>query len=206
MNKNKENSSIQKKRKIIQDYDGSSVFYDKRYRSIQYQKYALIINTYPLLLSHRIILDAGCGSGLLFDYLKEHIELLSQISFFSFIGLDISLEMLKKFHSKVKSQDQVPITNFHLLLGDLENLPFRPNIFNVILSLTSYQNLPNLKKAIEETIYSAKNSSDFIISILKKTLNQESFLQMIETYCVEIKYVKDQNNIEDLILKVKIVK
>jgi len=205
LNNNKKNSSLGKKRKIMESYNSSSHIYDKRYRKIQYEKCALILKDFTLV--SKIILDAGCGTGLIFEYILENKNEIVPHYFFSFVGVDISLKMIEKFKKKVLNKDSVIIHNIHLIVADLENLPFRSNIFNSVISLTSYQNLPNIKKGLHESIRVAKNHTSFSISILKKKLNKKAFLENIQKNFLRVDLIGDkEKELEDLIIKAHLIK
>jgi len=194
-----------KKRKIMESYNSSSHIYDKRYRKIQYEKCALILKDFTLV--SKIILDAGCGTGLIFEYILENKNEIVPHYFFSFVGVDISLKMIEKFKKKVLNKDSVIIHNIHLIVADLENLPFRSNIFNSVISLTSYQNLPNIKKGLHESIRVAKNHTSFSISILKKKLNKKAFLENIQKNFLRVDLIGDkEKELEDLIIKAHLIK
>ncbi len=51
---------LNKKKEIIDNYDASADFYDKRYRAIQGEKYDIILNNYDL--NEKTIIDIGCGT------------------------------------------------------------------------------------------------------------------------------------------------
>jgi ubiquinone/menaquinone biosynthesis C-methylase UbiE len=159
-----------KKRKIIEDYNLSSQYYDKRYQEIQSQKYRRFFEN--IQIQNNIILDAGCGTGLLLEYIFQKTRLLTLIKY-KYAGVDISINMLKKFQSKL---DYFGIAKyFSLVLADVENLPFRDNIFDKIFSFTVFQNLVDIEKAFNDSIRSGKAKFDIIITILKKASNLEEF-------------------------------
>lgn len=145
---------IDKKNRIKRDYNKSAEFYNLRYKEIQYAKYRTIFSS-RWLSSKDInirILDLGSGTGLLFEFLGgENLD---------FIGIDISHEMLKLSKEPGK------------VLGDLENLPFKANSFDLILSFTVLQNLPTLK-VLREVRRVLKPKKIFAFTILKKKLPPE---------------------------------
>ncbi len=202
---NKKNSPPIKKKRIMESYDSSSHIYDKRYKKIQYEKFALILK--DLILANKIILDAGCGTGLFFEYVLKNKKETISYSFFSFVGIDISLKMIEKFKEKLLNQNSKIFQNIHLIMADLENLPFRSNIFNIAISVTSYQNLPDLTKGLNETIRVARNHASFIISILKKKLDKINFLKNMKKYFQGVELIEDkEKTLEDLIIKAHLIK
>ncbi|MCD6128073.1 MAG: class I SAM-dependent methyltransferase [Methanomicrobia archaeon] len=131
---------------IANKYDKTAPFYNKRYREIQEDKYKKMID-FPVKGK---ILDIGCGTGLLYDFLKYE----------NYTGMDISLEMLKKggFAKKI--------------LGDCEFLPFKSCVFDFVFSFTVLQNLPSYKM-ISEAYRVLKNGGIFVLTTLKKTYKED---------------------------------
>ncbi len=134
-------SSDRKKNNIRNKYNATADFYNNRYRNIQYEKYARMLN--DVKLKGRI-LDLGSGTGLLSDFLNKKI-----------IDVDISINMLRK--SKNKNR----------ILGDAENLPFKNNVFDFVLSFTLLQNLLGFK-LFDEVKRILKPDSFFVLTILRK--------------------------------------
>ena len=151
-----------KKKIIIEKYNASSQFYDKRYRKIQEEKYEIVLRNYRA--NGKLILDLGCGTGLFFSFLAESLFNYEKIKY-TYIALDISWNMLLRFKSKINNTKK---NSVDLILSDIEYLPFRENKFCSIFSLTSFQNLPHIPKGIEESLRVGKNNADYKFSILKK--------------------------------------
>ena len=189
-----------KKKEIINKYNSTSHFYDKRYSQIQSKKYDQILKNY--VLDRKIILDAGCGTGLLFEYISDLLKQEKRI-FYSYIANDISWNMLMEFKSKlVNLKKQLEV---NLILSDLENLPFRKNTFHSIFSATAFQNLPNILNGVKESLRVVKSNGDIILSILKKKINLEELLSFLEPFVKEIIIIKI-DTIEDVIIKGKLLK
>jgi len=186
---------LNKKKEIIDNYDASADFYDKRYRAIQEEKYDIVLNNYDL--NEKTILDIGCGTGLLIEYIfnsKDHPRVLKC----KFIAVDISWNMLLQFKLKLfKLKNKTEIL---LLLADMENLPFRDNSFNLIFSLTSFQNLPNILNGIRESLRVASNKSDFKFSILRKKLELNPLLELLTPFVEDLEVI-NKDYIEDIIIQ-----
>ncbi|MFX0057529.1 MAG: class I SAM-dependent methyltransferase [Candidatus Hodarchaeota archaeon] len=181
-----------KKKKIIRDYNSTSLFYDKRYEEIQKEKYDLILKDFKL--KDKILIDAGCGTGLLFEFL----DLIKVQNECSYIGTDISWKMLKVFHVKLKRLTTK--ININLILSDIEYLPLRSNIFDSIFSITTFQNLKNVNLGLKELIRSAKNGAEFKLSILKKNLNLKKLLKVIKSFIQDLE-IKSFEKLEDVIIQ-----
>ncbi|MFX1443187.1 MAG: class I SAM-dependent methyltransferase [Promethearchaeota archaeon] len=187
-----------KKQQIINKYNQTSEFYDRRYIKLQEDKYRLMLK--DITIDEQLILDAGCGTGLLFDYIGSVIE-TSKNADFHYVGADISINMLKRFHSKLDQKAKY----FNLILSDLENLPLRENIVTLLFSFTSLQNLPNVLKGIKEFFRVAREGANVYISILRKNLNKARLTGLLKPL---LKYMKiiDIESIEDVLYTGKALK
>ena len=189
-----------KKKRIIDEYNASVYYYDKRYSQIQLEKYNLILKNYHL--NGKITLDTGCGTGLLFEYISKLKKDEKRVKY-KYVAIDISWNMLLEFKSKIinyKSKN-----NLELILGDIENLPFRENVFHLIFSLTSFQNLPNINRGIEESYRVCINYGDFNFSILSKKLNLDALLNLLKPLSSDIKTI-NKDELEDIIIQGNFIK
>ncbi|NVM03222.1 MAG: methyltransferase domain-containing protein [Candidatus Helarchaeota archaeon] len=158
-------NSIKKKFDIISKYNQTAKHYDKRYNSIQNLKFNSIFKKMKEFKTN-IVLDLGCGTGLLFDLIKNNTNLL--------VGMDISKKMLNIALKREKNN------NLHLVCADADFLPFRKNIFSTIFSITVLQNLPNPVFSINEVSRVCKNGGLTIFTILKKGLELKKFENMFK--------------------------
>jgi len=190
-----------KKKRIIDKYNSTSYFYDKRYRALQSEKYEIVFNNYSV--NCKIILDMGCGTGLLFEYILKLILDKEGIRC-NYVALDISWNMLLEFKAKVINLEKRK-NSLNLILSDIECLPFRENTFYSIFSLTSFQNLPNIKNGIEELYRVCKHDADFKFSILKKNLEIEKLLEILKPKIEDLNLTKKEN-LEDIVIQGKVSK
>jgi ubiquinone/menaquinone biosynthesis C-methylase UbiE len=191
------------KRQIIDKYNATSHFYDKRYSKIQNEKFEIILKNYSN--EDKIILDAGCGTGLLLEFILNH-GYTKDFKFFSYVATDISWEMLKIFDSKLKNLIDTSFKNkINLILSDLENLPFRRERFHSIFAPTSLQNLPSIQKGITEMFKVAKDNAELKLTILKKKLDLEKLLTLLKSK-IDLLEVLQKDNIEDVIIQGKVKK
>ncbi|MFX1571162.1 MAG: class I SAM-dependent methyltransferase [Promethearchaeota archaeon] len=153
---------INKKKRIIRKYNSTAYFYDKRYATIQEMKYEIAIKEFKL--NRKRILDMGCGTGLLYEYLVNSTKNY-EVSKYIYIGIDISWNMLLTFKSKMSQMGHL---NPILILCDIENLPIRNKTLDSVFSLTSFQNLPYIEKGIEEMLRVSKKDAELKLSVLKK--------------------------------------
>lgn len=124
-------------------YNLTAEFYDRRYREIQFEKYK---NSLPFVSLSGRILDHGCGTGLFHEYLK----------YFNMIGIDNSSKMIEIAQKKGEK----------VVLGDIENLPFTNNSFDIVFSFTTIQNSKNYNATLTEVKRVLKNNGSFICSFV----------------------------------------
>ncbi|MHA2289372.1 MAG: class I SAM-dependent methyltransferase [Promethearchaeota archaeon] len=194
------NEELEKKKIIAEKYNSTSNFYDDRYKEIQNGKF--IIQFKQTNFQHKTLLDAGCGTGLLFEYLSRRFE-SRECRKLKFVGIDLSWKMLLLFSDKTKELKN--ITNTNLILGDLENLPFRNDCFNMVSSITSLQNLQDLQQGLNELCRVGKDNGDLQLSVLRKQLKLEEFLSYLNSRAVNLKTTVLEE-LEDVIIQGKISK
>ena len=167
------------KNTIKERYDelGGSL-YDLRYTEEQKAKYELIIAE---LDQPNLLLDNGCGTGLLFPLLD-----------YSIVGLDLSSKLLEKAKERTDK-------SHYLVHGDSEYLPFRDNVFDAEVSVTVIQNLSNSGKFLEESARVAKLGSTVIISSLKRVYSREEITRLIINDELTVKKVFTSEKVNDWI-------
>jgi len=191
----------EKKRKIINDYNLSFQYYENRYKDIQLNKYARF---FEKLRIQKNILDAGCGTGLLLEYIFNKQRMIKEESpRFRYTGVDISLNMLKRFNLKLEGLSFPKFIN--LILADIEYLPFRDNIFDEIFSITVFQNLADIERGLGNLIRVGIFKFDIVISILKKASKFKEFetlvKNMLEKYNCDYIHSLEDNIIWGTIIK-----
>nr|MDO8076916.1 class I SAM-dependent methyltransferase [Candidatus Freyarchaeota archaeon] len=141
-------------------YDQTAHVYNHRYREIQEEKYRSILRRVTFRRAD-LILDAGCGTGMLLEKIpKEHA-----------VGVDFSREMIKRAKNKNKSSN--------LVRADLSNLPFKDNTFSKVLGVTILQNVEHPLKAVREIRRVTKKKGLTILSTLKKKTTKEEIRKLI---------------------------
>ena len=167
------------KNTIKERYDelGGSL-YDLRYTEEQKAKYELILGE---LNNPELLLDNGCGTGLLFQFLD-----------ISLVGLGLSSELLRKARERIRS-------SHHLIQGDSENLPLRCSIFDAVVSITVIQNLSKPEKLLDESARVTKLGSPVIISSLKRVYSREEISRLVENKELSIKRIFTSEKINDWI-------
>ncbi|MBY9020099.1 MAG: class I SAM-dependent methyltransferase [Candidatus Lokiarchaeota archaeon] len=189
-----------KKKNIIAKYNSTSGIYDKRYRNIQYSKFKLLLGDFKFI--NRIILDAGCGTGLLLEFfLKSNLNKHKRKPFY--IGLDISWKMLKQFLYKINKEEG--FKNVNLILGDIENLPFRDEKIHSLFAVTSLQNLFDIQRGLREILRIGQQGASLNLSILGKNVNFKKIYSYLKTELVDLN-LKRLENVEDVFIQGIILK
>lgn len=183
----------EEKSKTIDQYNASAQFYDRRYDKIQKQKYDLILDDFSNKFN--VILDAGCGTGLFFTYLVQ--EHPSNFNEGMFVGLDISWNMIREFNLKTLSSMEKYQKRTHLILGDLECLPFRDQVFSQVFSLTTLQNLGDEYQGIQELIDTSKEGAQIGISRLNKEVNAPEMTKFLSNN-LELTKIITKSTTEDI--------
>ena len=121
-------------------YNKISKGYDELYKEEQLKKLSIIKNNIKII-KNNLLLDVGCGTGISSQFNCK------------VIGIDNSIELLKINKNKNK------------ILSNAENLPFKDNIFDIVVSITALHNFDNVEKSLKEIKRVGKN--EFIFSVLK---------------------------------------
>ena len=117
--------------------------YDELYGEEQKVKHD-IIKANLNIRTDDLLLDVGCGTGSDFNC--------------RVIGMDPSMDLLQQ-----KTKNKIQAT--------AENIPFKSNIFDKVISVTSIHNFNDIRQGIKEIKRVGKK--DFAFSILKKTKHFE---------------------------------
>jgi len=194
------NKDSEKKKNIIAKYNSTSRFYDDRYRNIQNSKFKLLLKNFKF--DDKIILDAGCGTGLLFEFfLRFNQRMLNRK--LRYIGLDISWKMLKQFLYKINKRSSIKRVN--LILGDIENLPFREEKIHKIFAVTSFQNLYDIEKGLRELIRVGQQGTSLNLSILRKNLNLDNIYSYLKSETEDLNLIRLEK-VEDVIIQGNLLK
>jgi len=194
------NKDSEKKKNIIAKYNSTSTFYDDRYRNIQNSKFKLLLKNFKF--DNKIILDAGCGTGLLFEFLIRYDQQIYKRKL-RYIGLDISWKMLKQFLYKINKVTS--IKHVDLILGDIENLPFREEKIYRIFAVTSLQNLHDIENGLRELIRVGQQGTPLNLSILRKNLNLDNIYSCLKSEIADLNLIRLEK-VEDVIIQGNLLK
>jgi ubiquinone/menaquinone biosynthesis C-methylase UbiE len=137
-----------------------------------------------------LILDLGCGTGLLLNHLGNSVRLLA--------GIDISRDILKEAK---KRADQ--LKNVALLCADADYTPFRNQIFHAVFAITLLQNTPSPMRTLEEVKRIARKNASIILTALKKEFTLDAIKQLVRTVGLSIETMKTDNNLKGYIIACK---
>jgi ubiquinone/menaquinone biosynthesis C-methylase UbiE len=174
-------------KKVIQSrYNATAEVYDRRYREIQTKKYQLIFKSI-IVDRAKTVLDIGCGTGILFNFLES----VSNCKY----GIDFSWNSLKKLQRKVNRARIIQI-----VCGDVENLPFQKEKFDLVLAITTLQNLPDPKKCLEEMKAVCKRDGIITLSLLKKRFTEEDTEILLNEVQLSPNQIINDESCEDIIV------
>ncbi len=101
----------------------------------------------PLIHERHIVLDAGCGPGT--------YGIMLALQGIEVIGIDISAESLKLAKERAKKEK----SNFSVVVGDLENMPFKKDIFDFCLCAYTLHHFPEIVSSVGEFFRVSKTNS-----------------------------------------------
>jgi len=169
------------KREIAEKYNASANIYDILYREEQEAKIKSALKHVQLKNSD-LVLDVGCGTGILFRHIKKHIGFL--------VGLDLSKNLLKKALHKAKNSP-----NITLILADADYMPFISGSFDKVFAVTLLQNIPNIKMTLQEINRVTRKNALIIVTGLKKAFKQEDFLTLLSKAGLKILSLKASDHL-----------
>ena len=159
------------KRSVIEHYDRLADIYDSLYGEEQRAKIKIIFRVMNTGAGG-LVLDIGCGTGLLIEYSVADSR--------CFVGVDLSIKSLiraRERSRRLKAEQYVS-----LIRADAENLPFRSEVFDSIFALTLLQNVPSPRRALGEIVRVAKDKSQVVVTGLKKYFTIDEFRGLISRF------------------------
>lgn len=168
-----------KKRGIMRRYNKTARFYDLLYAKEQSAKIEAALEKI-IVKDNSAVLDVGCGTGLLFDYVKADAKII--------VGIDVSREILFKAKERIRT-----LSNVHLILADADNLPVRDGVFDYVFAITLLQNMPKPLRTLTEIKRASAKNSTIIVTGLKKKFNREDFESLLRKLGLNVIEVKSEN-------------
>ncbi len=149
----------------MRHYNRTAHAYNTRYADEQNLKIDAALEN--LKLRRGLILDLGCGTGLLLPRIQKMVK--------DIVGVDVSKGMLKEIAPSVKHSE-----NVHFILADADHTPLRHGYFDAVFAVTLLQNMPNPRNTLEEMKRVTKPDASIIVTGLKKQFAQQSFLELLK--------------------------
>ncbi|MGQ9514262.1 MAG: class I SAM-dependent methyltransferase [Thermoproteota archaeon] len=150
-------------KKIAREYYSSiAPGYDELYGEEQLPKFLSILGRIDFQMRD-IVLDIGCGTGLLVYLMCGKVSRV--------VGIDLSRGMIE-MRRRCSSGD--------FLICDAENLPFRGRIFDKVFSFTAFQNLENPSRMLEEVRRVCRGKA--AITVLGKGWSLEKFKELVSRF------------------------
>jgi len=147
-------------------YEVTARSYDSQYKEEQYAKYNKALEN-VVMPSGSIVLDAGCGTGLLFSRIAPIAKTV--------VGMDFSHELLLRAKEKASE-----LGNVHLLEADADWLPFRNSCFDLVFAFTMLQNMPRPLETLKAFGQTAKEEATIIVTGLKKHFSMDAFANLLK--------------------------
>ncbi|HXX87973.1 MAG TPA: class I SAM-dependent methyltransferase [Candidatus Acidoferrum sp.] len=175
-------SGWKKKRGIMRRYDATAHIYDARYEEEQTAKYAAALEN----LQKRelgLVLDVGCGTGLLFSYIKQTSRKI--------VGVDISKKTLFKAKERARN-----LANVEVILADADFIPLREDIVDRLFAFTVLQNSPNPARTLDESKRISKSEADIVITGLKKVFLLGDFRDLLQKVGLNVESFVDEETLK----------
>lgn len=147
-------SDVDKDLDDVAKYDVTASSYDELYRGEQYSKYSVLVGIVNGKLNSSLVLDAGCGTGLLLEYLREN----NIDKYARYICLDPSTGMIERLAGKNIDHRVIPV------VGYAEEIPVRDSSIDIVVSITTWSNIADKEKAVNEFIRVTKENGLIVVS------------------------------------------
>jgi len=174
-----------KKRQTMRHYNQSAKVYDTLYCEEQEAKIKTAL-TELNLKKENLILDAGCGTGLLFPRITKKVKLV--------VGIDISTRILKEAKKRVKEY-----SNAAVITADTDYTPFPNDTFDTIFAITLLQNTPKPHQTLKEMKRVTKQNAPIVATGLKKAFSRKEFTQLLIEAGLKIKTLKLEENLKEYV-------
>jgi ubiquinone/menaquinone biosynthesis C-methylase UbiE len=143
-------------------YNATAYLYNMRYKNEQELKISFLLGRIKPR-ENEVLVDIGCGTGLLFKMIKCK----------EIIGIDISINMIREAKKIGKAE---------LILADGEFLPLRDEVADIVMSITVIDLIENKEKFFSEIMRCLKRNGRFGISILKHSSIPKNIPENTEIY------------------------
>jgi len=174
-----------KKRQTMRHYDQSAMVYDAQYYEEQEAKIKVALERLTLK-EESLILDLGCGTGLLLPHVAGRAKLV--------VGIDISRNILKEAENRVKLH-----ANATLVRADADYVPFQNDIFDAAFAITLLQNTPKPHLTLNEMKRVTKPDATIVATGLKKAFSQKTFTRLLMEAGLEIRVMTTNQHLNEYV-------
>ena len=175
-----------KKREVMLHYDKIAASYDAQYADEQNAKMKAALSNVHLK-ENSLILDMGCGTGLLFPHIADKAKLL--------VGIDTSAKLLKQAQKRAKQHPNITV-----IQADADHTPFKNQTFHTIFAITLLQNMPDPTATLKEIGRITKPKATIILTGLKKEFTQEAIVKLLKKTKLKITTLKTTPKLKDHII------
>jgi len=175
-----------KKRAVMLHYDQTAASYDAQYAEEQNAKMEAALSNI-VLKRNSIVLDAGCGTGLLFPYIADKLQRL--------IAIDISRKLLTKAKKYAKQHP-----NIALIQADADHTPFKNQTFHTVFAITLLQNMPKPTATLREIERITRPEATIGLTTLKKKFTQKAITELLKKAKLKITILKTTAETKDHVI------
>jgi len=175
-----------KKREVMLHYDQIAAGYDAQYAEEQNAKMEAALSNITLK-KNNIVLDVGCGTGLLFPHIADKTQRL--------IAIDLSRKLLKQAKKRAKRHP-----NIALIQAEADHTPFKSQTFHTVFAVTLLQNIPNPTATLREIERITRPEATMGLTILKKKVTQKAITELLKKVKLKITILKTATKIKDHII------
>ncbi len=175
-----------KRREVMLHYNQTAASYDAQYADEQNTKIRAALSNVHLK-ENSLILDMGCGTGLLFLHIADKAKLL--------VGIDTSAKLLKQAQKRAKQH-----LNITLIQADADHTPFKNQTFHIVFAITLLQNMPDPTATLKEMIRITKPEATIVITTLKKKFTQKTIIKLLKKTKLKTTTMKTTPKIKDHII------
>ena len=144
--------------------------YNELYKEEQTRKLKQISKILKIK-KHYKLLDVGCGTGISTNFFDCKTT-----------GIDPCKELLQQGTK-------------NLIQGQAENLPFKDNEFDIVISVTAVHNFKNINKAIKEMKRVLKPKGQLVVSILKRSKKLKEIEYKLKDHFKNLKQIEQEKDI-----------
>ncbi len=136
------------RRKYFQSYVDE---WDKMFTAEDLEIISFLIDSFDIQKGERIV-DLGCGTGILFDFLRRKVGGEGMV-----VGVDFCADMIRR------ARKNFPFNNVYEVDADVEYLPLRSEYFDTAISFAAFAHFAHPNKVMDEVSRVLKKNGRFHI-------------------------------------------